>query len=89
MAGSWVYPPELADALLSLGFAPGASTTPAFTRQAVDDLYKYELRRLRDRLRSGLVNRADYLGLVVMLRKKYWMLTLPLPVWEKICRPED
>jgi hypothetical protein len=82
------YPSELFDALQSLGLAPKPTTPPAFAREAIDELYKYELRRLRNRLRAGDVERADYRSLVIALRKKYWMLTLPLPAWEKICRAD-
>jgi hypothetical protein len=53
-------------------------------RAAVDDLYKYELRRLRDRHRAGEVARASFAGEVVSLRKKYWILTLPAGAWERI-----
>ena len=81
----WTYPPELRDALAGLGVAPRPETPPLFVRAAVDDLYRFELRRLRDRLRAGVVAKADYLDLVIRLRKKYWMLTLPEPAWEKIC----
>jgi hypothetical protein len=82
---AWVYPPELLAALASLGLAPNEQTPPAFARETVDELYKYELRRLRNRLRAGEVDRSDYLARVIALRKKYWVLTLPLPAWEKIC----
>ena len=82
---SWTYPPELLAALATIGFAPTDRTPPALARDAVDDLYKYELRRLRDRLRGGDVERSNYLAHVIALRKKYWVLTLPLPAWEKIC----
>ena len=85
MAGPWTYPSELADALRALGVAPTSSTPPALARAAVDDLYRYELRRMRDRLRADATDRASYLAQVVALRKKYWMLTLPLPAWERIC----
>jgi hypothetical protein len=84
-ASGWSYPSELLQPLAALGFAPTAQTPPAFARDAVDDLYKYELRRLRDRLRAGEVDRSDYLARVIALRKKYWVLTLPLQAWEKIC----
>jgi hypothetical protein len=49
-------------------------------------LYRYELRTARDRLRAGAFEKSTYLDLVVALRKKYWLLTLPLAAWEKICR---
>jgi hypothetical protein len=81
----WAYPPELADALRTIGLAPTPWTPPALARGAVDELYKYELRRLRDRHRRGEVARARYTDQVIVLRKKYWMLTLSLPAWERIC----
>ena len=82
---SWSYPPELLAALGPLGLAPTSATPPARTREAADELYKYELRRLRDQLRAGQVERSSYLARVITLRKKYWVLTLPLSAWEKIC----
>jgi hypothetical protein len=82
-----MYPPELVAALEALGFAPSSDTAPAVTRAGVDDLYRYELRRLRDRHKAGAVARVQYLDQVIALRKKYWMLTLPLAAWEKICAP--
>ena len=82
---AWTYPPELLAGLAPLGLAPTEQTPPALAREAVDDLYKFELRRLRDGLRRGEVDRSDYLARVIVLRKKYWVLTLPLPAWEKIC----
>jgi hypothetical protein len=42
---------------------------------------------MRDRLRAGGIEKADYLDRVVALRRKYWPLTLPLAAWERICRP--
>jgi hypothetical protein len=85
MTGPWNYPPELVGALASLGIAPTPATPPSLARSAVNDLYRYELRRLRDRLLAGGVERSGYLSLVIALRKKYWMLTLPPSAWEKIC----
>ena len=81
----WTYPDELLAALGDLGLAPTPATPPAAVRDALNDLYRYELRRLRDRLLAGGVAKSDYLDLVVALRKKYWPLTMPLDVWEKLC----
>jgi hypothetical protein len=83
--GPWTYPPELVDALAGFGLAPRTTTPPAVVREALNDLYRFELRRLRERLRAGRVEKPDYLDRVVALRKQYWPLTLPLPAWEKIC----
>src|SRR5687768_2394308 len=82
---SWTYPPEFIEALANFGLAPTAGTPPALLRDALNDLYRYELRRLRDGLRSGRVEKPGYHDAVIAIRKRYWLLTLALPAWEKIC----
>jgi hypothetical protein len=82
----WSYPPELLEALPSFGLLPRPTTPPRLTRDALSDLYRYEIRRLRGRLLAGEVRKADYQGLVIALRKKYWPLTLTPEAWETICR---
>jgi hypothetical protein len=81
----WTYPSELVDALAQLGLAPTASTSPVLVRDAVSDLYRFELRRARDRLRAGEYEKSAYLDIVIALRKKYWVLTLQPAAWERIC----
>jgi hypothetical protein len=81
----WSYPPEFLESLGTLGLAPGASTPPSVVRAALNDLYRYELRTARDRLRAGGIEKSGYLDHVVHLRRKYWLLTLPLSAWERIC----
>jgi hypothetical protein len=82
---TWTYPPEFLEALLGFGLAPTPDTRPVFVRDAVNDLYRYELRRVRDRHRAGDIAKVDYLDVVVALRRKYWLLTLPAAAWERIC----
>jgi len=82
---AWSYPPDLVEALLALGLCPAHSTAPAVVRDALNDLYRFELRRLRDRLRAGEVPKGDYIDRVMALRRKYWPLSLQLPAWERIC----
>jgi hypothetical protein len=82
---SWFYPPDFLEALGSFGLAPRAETPPALVREALNDLYRFELRRMRERLRAGDIARADYLDRVIALRKRYWPLSLPLTAWERIC----
>jgi hypothetical protein len=82
----FAYPQEFLDSLTGLGLAPTPATPPSVVRAALNDLYRYELRTARDRLRAGAFEKSTYLDLVVSLRKKYWLLTLPLTAWEKICR---
>ena len=83
------YPEEFLDSLLSLGIAPTPATPPSQVRGALNDLYRYELRAMRDRLRMGEFEKSAYLEKVVALRKKYWLLTLPLDAWERICRGQN
>ncbi len=82
---SWTYPPELRSALGDFGLAPRETTPPAIVRDALNDLYRYELRRMRDVLRAGGIAKPDYLDRVIALRKRYWPLTLTLDAWERIC----
>ena len=83
---AWTYPPELLNALLNFGLAPLPRTPPLLVRDQLNELYRYEIRRLRDQLRDGLVAKPDYVGLVITLRKKYWPLSLQPKDWETICQ---
>jgi hypothetical protein len=85
---SWLYPPELLSALVTFGLAPTPGTPPVFVRDALSDLYRYEIRRLRSRLLAEEFPKSDYIGLVIALRKKYWPLTMTPDVWERICAVE-
>jgi hypothetical protein len=86
MTGSvWNYPDELVLALGAFGLAPSHETPPSVVRDALNDLYRYELRRMRDALRAGNIAKPDYVEMVIALRKKYWPLTLPLDGWERLC----
>ncbi len=82
----WTYPPELLEALAGFGLAPLAGTPPIIVRDQLNELYRFEIRRLRDQLRDGVVAKPDYVGLVIQLRKKYWPLSLQPGDWEKICQ---
>ena len=84
-AGAWKYPAELTDALGGLGLAPSDRTDPLLVRDALNDLYRFELRRLRDRLLAGAIAKPDYVGIVITLRKKYWPLSMLPEVWLKVC----
>jgi len=81
---TWNYPPELVEALQSFGLKPTARTPPLLVRDALNDLYRYEIRRLRQRLLDGEVAKGDYIGEVIVLRKRYWPLSLQPGHWETI-----
>jgi hypothetical protein len=82
----WQYPPELVDYLVTLGLRPVPATPPTLVREALNDLYRFEIRRLRDRLLAGHINKPDYVPAVIELRRKYWPLSLQPGRWEEICR---
>ena len=76
------WDPQMLDVLAGLGLAPRDETAPELLREQLNDLYRYELRRLRDRLLAGHVQKADYIGHVLELRKKYWMLSVRVDRWK-------
>jgi len=81
----WTYPPELLDALGRFGLAPTPDTLPGLVRDQLNDLYRWEIRRLRERLLAGDIAKPDYVGHVIALRKKYWPLSATPAQWVTIC----
>jgi hypothetical protein len=61
------------------GIQPRSTTRPELVREFVNDLYRYEIRRLRDRLLRGEFPKSTYLDRVVTLRNKYSVLALRAP----------
>jgi hypothetical protein len=56
-------------------------TPPETLRDAVRELYKYEIRRLRSELLAGQICKPDYAGQVVALRNRYPLLSIPMELW--------
>ena len=50
----------------------------------VNDLYRYELRRLRDRLVGGEIAKAGYYDRVVELRRKYPLVSVKAHEWVEL-----
>ena len=75
------YHPQILDELERHGLQPSASTPPDFLRDAVRDLYKYEIRKLRADLLAGHFRKSEYAGHIIELRKRYWVLSVPLHLW--------
>lgn len=63
------------------GVQPTGETPPERVRDFVRDLYKYELRALRDRYVAGEFPKQRYWGLVDALRRKYPVLGLRAHEW--------
>ena len=75
------YHPEILEALATHGLVPAADTTPARLREAVNDLYRHEIRRLRDRCRAGEFPVSALSTRVVTLRQRYLLLSIPVARW--------
>ena len=80
------YAPEALEILAGHGLCPSADTPPAVVREALSDLYRYEIRRLKQRLLAGIVAKEHYIDHVIELRKQYWLLSIPSERW---CRPDS
>jgi hypothetical protein len=75
------YRPDILDALAVHGLRPRPDTTPERLREAVNDLYRHEIRRLRDRCRAREFPVKDLAPRVVDLRRRYLLLSTPLARW--------
>jgi hypothetical protein len=85
----YVYHPRILDELARHGLIPLPGTSPEQLRDAVRDLYKYEIKRLRDRLLAGGIERRHYAAAVVELRQRYPLLSLPTGLWTAARDGED
>jgi hypothetical protein len=77
----YAYRPSILAALAEHGIRPTRSTPPAAARDLLNDLYRYEIRRLRDRMRRGDLPRSAYADSVKALGEKYALLSIPLARW--------
>lgn len=77
------YRPEVLEALEAHGVRPTPRTPPRLAHEFVNDLYRFELRRLRARLVRGEIPRREYSRHVVALRKRYPLVSLPLRHWTR------
>jgi len=78
---TYTYRAEVLDELARHGLRPGPSTGPGELRDAVRDLYKYEIKRLRGELLAGQFQKNEYAGKVVALRERYPLLSIPTALW--------
>jgi hypothetical protein len=78
---AYTYHPHVLEALARHGLVPRPTTTPGQLRDAVRELYKYEIRRLRDERLAGRIPKGEYAAHVVRLRERYPLLSLPVERW--------
>ena len=72
---------EILEELLKHGLRPADDTSAARLREQINDLYRFEIRRLRDRCRAGEFSTRDLPKHVVTLRKRYVLLSIPVDRW--------
>lgn len=73
--------PEILSALADHGLTPRADTRLALLREQINDLYRVEIRKLRDQCRAGEFPTTELAGRVVELRKRYMLLSIPTVQW--------
>jgi hypothetical protein len=78
---SYHYRPEVLEELGRHGLVPRPDTPPQRLRDAINDLYRHEIRGLRDRCRAGEFSTQELPARVVELRKRYVLLSIPMAAW--------
>jgi hypothetical protein len=81
VTNTYIYYPKVLEELARHGLRPLPSTAPQTLRDAVRDLYRYEIKRLRSRLLAGQIAKKDYAGHVISLRTRYPILSVPPDLW--------
>jgi len=79
--GAFRYRPDVLSALWRHGVQPTPRTDPELVRAYVRDLYKYEIRKLRERYLQNEFPKQEYWDRVDALRRAYPVLALPARLW--------
>ena len=79
--GVFRYRPDVLIALWRHGVQPTPRTDPELVRAYVRDLYKYEIRKLRERYLQSEFPKQEYWDRVDALRRAYPVLALPARLW--------
>jgi hypothetical protein len=75
------YRVEILEQLWRHGVQPTSATRPDLVRDYVRDLYKYEIRRLRERYLRREFPKLEYSERVDRLRREYPVLALRAQEW--------
>lgn len=75
------YKPDVLTQLAAHGIRATPATPPGKVHEFLNDLYRYELRRLRDRLLGREMARSEYYARVVEVRLRYPLLSRKLWEW--------
>ena len=69
------------DTMLDLDEFPTPDSKPDMVHEFISDLYRFELRRLRERLVRGEIPKARYAVDVVELRRRYPLVSIRAELW--------
>ena len=75
------YQPVILEELARFGVFPTEATPPALVHEFINDLYRLELRRLRQRLAAGEIPKAEYTSHVIELRRRYPLVSIRASLW--------
>jgi len=75
------YRDDVLAELWKYGVRPTEYTPPELVRGFINELYKFELRKLRDRYVRGEFPKREYHRLVIQIRDKYPVLALRPRQW--------
>ena len=75
------YKPAILAQLANHGVIPKSTTPPADARAVVNDIYRYELRLLRDRYLVGEFSKQEYYARVVEIRNRYPVMAVLTRHW--------
>jgi hypothetical protein len=75
------FTPEVLEELARHGLRPTTTTSPEKLRDHINDLYRYEIRKLRDRCRAGEFSTKELPARVIELRRRYLLLSIPIAKW--------
>ena len=75
------YRGEVLEQLWAHGVQPAPHTPPELVHEFVSDLYRYEIRRLRDRARRREFPVKHLAGHVLALRRRYPLISLKPREW--------
>ena len=75
------YRADILAALREHGVAPTAASRPEMVHEFVSDLYRFEIRRLRDRLLAKEFPKKEYASRVIALRMRYRVISQRASDW--------
>jgi len=75
------YKPQILAQLAIHGVIPKPTTPPTEARAVVNDIYRYELRLLRDRYLVGEFSKQAYYDKVVEVRNRYPVMQVLTRHW--------